>query len=156
LYFCMHISEPDWNMFKENNGKSENFNWSHKTILIVEDNLHNYLYLDAILKPTHVNILYAPDGAVAINITREHNDIDLILMDIRLPTVNGFDATRQIREFNPLIPVVALTACSMSNEKEECLSAGCNAYLSKPVSQENLIAVISNFFLLQPSSPKPR
>jgi len=134
-------------MFTESFEKEDSINWPDKTILIVEDNFHNYLYMQAVLERTDIKILYVSDGADAINTARQHQELDLILMDIRLPFVSGYEATRQIREFNPSIPIIAVTACSMSDEEEECKRAGCNAYLKKPVSQKELISVMSRYLI---------
>ena len=103
---------------------------SGKHILVVEDVESNYQYLVAVLKSTMVNIHWITDGNAAVDFCQNYPDIDMVFMDINLPGIDGYEATRRIREFKPDLPIVALTAYAMSGEKERSLDAGCNAYLA--------------------------
>ncbi len=118
--------------------------WHDKTILIVEDEHINYRYLQEILKKTNASILRAENGFEAIQTARD-NDIDLILMDIKLPVMDGYEATRQIREFNKDVPIIAQTAYVMSGEEEKTKEAGCNDYLTKPLRIKTVLETIAQF-----------
>ncbi|HKJ78664.1 MAG TPA: response regulator, partial [Prolixibacteraceae bacterium] len=72
-------------------------------------------------------------------------DLDLILMDLKMPKLDGINATKKIREFNKKIPIIAQTAYALAGDKEKALDAGCNDYISKPINKEELIGKIGNF-----------
>lgn len=124
--------------------KELEFNWEGKTILIAEDENSNFKYLVASFKKTRVNILRALNGNEAIDIYKS-NRIDLIIMDIKMPKMNGLEATKEIRKLNKDIPIIALTAFAMQNDAVICFEAGCNEYLSKPILQEKLFSVLSKY-----------
>ncbi len=118
--------------------------WHDKTILIVEDEHINFRYLQEILKKTQANILRAENGFEAIQTARD-NEVDLILMDIKLPVMDGYEATRQIREFNKDVPIIAQTAYVMSGEEEKTKEAGCNDYLTKPLRIKTVLETLAQF-----------
>jgi len=107
-------------------------------ILIAEDDSANYLFIESYLKRTRSEILWARDGKQLLEIFQAEPDLDLILMDLRMPNLNGIDATRLIRETNESIPVIALTAYAFEDDIQKSVEAGCNDYLSKPVKIEQL------------------
>jgi len=111
-----------------------------KKILIVEDDYSSRLYLNKILEKTGVIILNALDGEEAIFVATENPDIDIILMDIQLPVMDGYVATKRIREFRENIIIIAQTAYGLIGDKEKILNSGFNDYLIKPIYSENLIA----------------
>jgi CheY-like chemotaxis protein len=111
-------------------------------LLIAEDDEISDMLLTSILKPLCREILHARSGNEAISLCRENPDIDLILMDIRMPDMNGYDATRQIREFNTHVMIVAQTAHALTGDKEKALNAGCNYYLTKPIRKNDLEPII--------------
>jgi two-component system sensor histidine kinase/response regulator len=119
-------------------------NWSKKTILIAEDEDSNYKYLEIVLKKTKASLMWAKDGIEAIELCIKHKP-DLILMDIKMPNLDGLEATRVIKKTHPNIPVIAQTAFAMEHDKKLGLESGCNAYLSKPIKANVLIAAISEF-----------
>ncbi len=125
---------------------SNTFNWSNKTILIAEDEESNYRYLEMVINKTKANIVWAKDGIEAINLCKEHEP-DLILMDIKMPNMDGLEATREIKKTHPEIPIVAQTAYAMENDERMSLEAGCNAYLSKPIRATKLIETLSTFLM---------
>lgn len=117
------------------------------SILIAEDEEINYMYIETILQDIiklNCNILHAKDGREAIEICR-NNTIDLVLMDLKMPNLNGFLATKQIRKFNTEIPIIAQTAYSSIEDREEALAMGCNDFISKPIEKETLINIIDNY-----------
>ena len=111
-------------------------------ILIAEDEEINYLFLEIILKDEmklNCNILHAKNGLEAVKICENNPTIDFVLMDIKMPKMNGFEATKQIRISNPKLPIIALTAYSTSEDKEKAINAGCIDFVSKPINNEKLI-----------------
>lgn len=121
------------------NGGEKKFNWSQKTLLIAEDNDSDFALLEEILSVTYVQILRANNGADAIEIFKNHPEINLVLIDLSLPLVDGFVATRVIRQFNPNIPIVALTGLTHNADKIKAINAGCNDYISKPLDTNDLL-----------------
>jgi two-component system, cell cycle response regulator DivK len=110
-----------------------------KKILIVEDDLSSRLYLNKILEKTGAVIVNAGDGQEAVNVTISNPDIDIILMDIQLPVLDGYSALIKIREARPDVPVVAQTAYGLLGDKEKILNSGFNDYIIKPILSQNLI-----------------
>lgn len=121
-----------------------NQDWGDKVILVVEDVDTNKIFFDAALRRTNAKILWAKDGQQAIDLFNE-NKVDLVLMDLQLPVLDGYAATREIKKVNPEIPVIAQTAHVMSGEREKCMEAGCDDYLAKPIRLQILIETISKF-----------
>lgn len=118
-------------------------------ILYVEDNFQNYRLVMRMLKlekTDHYDVAQAPDGKSALSMAAEWIP-DLILMDINLPDIDGMEVTRRLKADPALghIPVVALTANAMVGDRERFLSAGCDAYLRKPISRDELRDVIGEF-----------
>lgn len=123
-----------------------NFNWNNKTILIAEDEDSNFRYLEMVLNKTKANVVWAKDGIEAVEKCKEVIP-DLILMDIKMPNMDGLEATREIKKTHPEIPIIAQTAYAMENDERMSLEAGCNAYLSKPIKANKLMEVLSTFLL---------
>ena len=119
-------------------------NWEDKVILVVEDVDTNKIFFDAALRKTKAKILWAKDGQEAIDMFKE-NEIDLVLMDLQLPIMDGYTATRKIKEIDKNIPIIAQTAHVMSGEREKCLEAGCDDYLAKPIRLQILMDTLSKF-----------
>jgi PAS domain S-box len=122
-----------------NSPEEKRFNWSQKTLLIAEDNDSDFALLEEILSVTYVQILRANNGADAIEIFKNHPEVNLVLVDLSLPLVDGFVATRVIRQFNPNIPIVALTGLTHNADKIKAINAGCNDYISKPLDTNDLL-----------------
>ena len=114
------------------------------TILIVEDEEVNYLYIDTLLEDFELNLntLHAKHGKEAIEMCKENSKIDLVLMDMKMPIMNGFEATKLIKEFRPNLPIVAQTAYSISSDRNKAFLAGCNDFISKPIKEEILEDII--------------
>lgn len=116
----------------------------NEKILIVEDNPQNMRLLAMALRAGNYTLLTAADGEEALDTAAKERP-DLIIMDMQLPKKNGFEATRILRgmpEFDH-VPIVALTAYAMKGDRERCIEAGCDAYLSKPVNTRELPGVIA-------------
>lgn len=120
-------------------------NWSEHKILIAEDEEYNFIYLHELLKETNVQILRAHNGSEAVDIFDSNENIDLILMDIKMPGINGFEATQIIKNKNKDIPIIAQTAYALSGDREKALEMGCDDYLSKPVKKELLLELIAHY-----------
>lgn len=118
------------------------FDFSNKTILIVEDVESSFELLKLLIEPTGAQTIRAIDGKQAVELCLYKPDIDLVLMDIHLPVMNGLEATRQIKKHRPGLPVVAQTAYALTDEKDACFEAGCDGYLSKPIRSSYLLPVI--------------
>src|SRR6056297_3044542 len=97
----------------------ENHNWSDRAILIAEDEKINYLFLKAVFEKSGARILWARNGQEAIDICQDHQGVDLVLMDLKMPVVDGNEATRQIKNNNPGIKIIAQTSFSYKNDRDE-------------------------------------
>ena len=120
---------------------------TNQTILVVEDEILNYLYINEILLETNAEILLAETGQEAIDICRKRSDINLILMDIKLPDINGLEATKQIKTFRKNLPIIAQTAYAMTSDKNNALNAGCVDYIAKPLNGKKLIELVEKYSL---------
>jgi signal transduction histidine kinase/CheY-like chemotaxis protein len=113
--------------------------------LIVEDDLFNCYYLEELFKQMGIQTITANNGSEAMKKFRESKNLDLILMDIRLPDINGLELTKIIKRENPSITVIAQTAYAASLDRTECLKAGCDDFISKPLSKNRLIEIVSKY-----------
>lgn len=119
--------------------------WETKTILIVEDEIDNHTYLEELLANSHAILLHAWNGEEAITQVIKHPEISLVLMDIKLSKMNGYEATRRIRVMRPSLPIIAQTAFAQSKDKQEALNAGCNNYISKPIDKIFLMNLLHQY-----------
>jgi CheY-like chemotaxis protein len=115
-------------------------------ILIAEDDENAEMYLRVITKSLSKEILTAETGFEAIEACRNNPDIDLILMDIQMPGMSGYEATREIRKFNKELIIIAQTAFALAGDREKALEAGCNDYITKPVNKEKMMQLIAKYF----------
>ncbi|MDY0342145.1 MAG: response regulator [Lentimicrobium sp.] len=111
-------------------------------ILVAEDEEANYKYVEKILKREGYDLLRATNGFEAVEYARLYDDIDLILMDIKMPVMNGVEATREIKILKPAIPIIATTAFAIPGDREVFLNAGCDDYIPKPIKPGILIQLI--------------
>lgn len=117
-----------------------------RTVLVVEDIPSQYLLLAAILQKKNYNVLRAVNGLEAVNMVKDQ-PIHIVLMDIEMPVMNGFTATREIRKFNSEIPIIAITASIFSSYEENAYSCGCNDFLAKPINLKSLITTVEKWSL---------
>ncbi len=115
-------------------------------ILIAEDDETSEILLDAVVKTFGKVILKARTGSEAVEACLNNPDIDLILMDIQMPGLNGYEATRQIRQLNKDIVIIAQTAFGLSGDREKAIEAGCNDYIAKPINNKQLLTLIQRYF----------
>lgn len=119
-------------------------------LLLVEDNIINQRLTKLILEKSGYKVITANNGQIAVDLYKTHREIRLILMDIQMPVLDGLSATHAIREYESssglrASPIIALTAHAMKGDKEKCIDAGCNNYLSKPIMLEDLVACIKKY-----------
>jgi PAS domain S-box-containing protein len=115
-------------------------------ILVAEDDENNFFYLNALLKyELDAKVIHASNGKEAVEMFKANPGIRLVLMDMKMPEVDGFEATRQIKQIKKDVPVIAVTAYAMSGDEERILAAGCDGYLSKPISKKSLRAKMAEF-----------
>ena len=129
--------------------KNEHFqqpiDWSYKKCLLVDDNKDVLIYLHRILIDTGVSVITARSGFEAIELIKAIPDIDVVLLDMQMPEMNGIEATKEIRKIRKNIPIIAQTAFIFEDDKDIILEAGCDACLIKPIKKEHLLAVMSEF-----------
>lgn len=107
------------------------------TILVAEDEDLNFMMVREMLKRLKVKVLRASNGQEAVDSAKE-NQVDLVLMDLKMPVMDGYEATRLIKEFKPTLTIIALTAYSLESDKEKALNSGCSDVIVKPINRENL------------------
>ncbi|MFZ1729104.1 MAG: PAS domain S-box protein [Bacteroidota bacterium] len=115
-------------------------------ILIAEDDEQSAKLLSYFLKPLTDDLFFASTGAAAVEICRSNPEIDLVLMDIKMPVMGGYSATRNIREFNKNVTIIAQTAYGLSEDRQKAIDAGCNDYISKPIKKNILFEMINHHF----------
>lgn len=111
-------------------------------ILIAEDDEPSYIYLSTILKAERCEVFHSTTGTQALEYCRNHPDTDLILMDIKMPGMDGYEATRRIREFNKHVVIIAQTGLALTDDRAKALAAGCNEYITKPINRKKLEELI--------------
>ncbi len=115
-------------------------------ILIAGDDETSDLLITAMLKKNNHEVLHVNTGNQAVETCRNISDFDLILMDIRMPGMGGYEATRQIRQFNKNVIIIAQTAYALAGDRQKAIDAGCNDYIAKPIDKEELIGLIQKYF----------
>jgi signal transduction histidine kinase/DNA-binding response OmpR family regulator len=124
---------------EQQNGLSDKSNQPQISgkVLVAEDNPSNQMLVELVLKKMGMESKVAQDGKIAVEML-ENEEFDIILMDMQMPNMNGYEATRQLRKKGCKLPIIALTAHAMTGDEQKCLDAGCDAYLSKPIKQKLL------------------
>jgi hypothetical protein len=120
-------------------------NWSSKKCLVVDDNKDMLIYLNRILLDTGATIITARSGLEAIELIKEFPDIDVVLLDMQMPEMNGIEATKEIRKIRKNLPIIAQTAFVFEDDKDIILEAGCDACLIKPIRKDQLLTVMTSF-----------
>jgi PAS domain S-box-containing protein len=124
---------------------NKDYNWHNKTILIAEDEENNIKMLKLVLQKTNVNIIHVQNGENVLRKCKELKEIDLVLMDIKMPKMNGLDATREIRKFNKKLPIIAFTAYAMPADQQNAKEAGCTDFIAKPIKKDLLLGKLDYF-----------
>jgi CheY-like chemotaxis protein/nitrogen-specific signal transduction histidine kinase len=126
------------------NRQFKHYDWQDKQILLVEDDVMSLKLLKSLLEGTSIKIITANDGYEVIKLLEE-NKIDLVLMDIQLPELNGFEATKQIKKTYKNIPVIAVSAYAMQGEIDKAKTVGCDLFISKPFNINHLLSSINDY-----------
>jgi CheY-like chemotaxis protein len=114
-------------------------------ILIAEDVESNFLYLKAVFSKLNANVFWAKNGLEVLDICEKEEIMDLVLMDLQMPEMNGYEATQILKQRYPDLPVVAQTAFAMSDDREKALDAGCDDYLAKPIKSKDLLSIAEKY-----------
>ncbi len=137
----MENNSTEWIMAKPD---YSNYKWENRVVLITEDEEVNFYYLKTIFKKTEAKIIRAKNGKEAVDIIRDHHgNIDLVLMDLNMPVMDGYEAMRIIKAQHPKIPIIAQTAYTLSEDRNKCMKAGFNDYISKPINRVALFRMVS-------------
>ncbi|MFN8254348.1 MAG: PAS domain S-box protein [Bacteroidales bacterium] len=145
FYFTIPFTSNYTTDFRSNNLETVNNLFQQINILIVEDDRNSMFYLKEILTSNSINLFFAANGKEALNVFSENPQINLILMDLKMPVMNGFEATKAIRKENQNVIIVAQTAFSAEQERKLAFNSGCNEYLTKPLNREVLFEMIKKF-----------
>ncbi len=119
---------------------------SQLNILLAEDDKISELLLRHTLKEYYNTLTKVNTGAEAVASVKENPHLDVVLMDIRMPEMDGLEATKKIREFNKKVIIIAQTAYGSAEDREQALEAGCNDHISKPISKQSLMNAFAKFF----------
>jgi len=121
------------------------YHWNNRVVLITEDEEVNFYYLKTLLQRANATVIRARNGKEAVDIITEHKGgIDLILMDLNMPVMDGYEAMRIIKSRHPSIPIIAQTAYTMNNDRNRCLKAGFNDYIAKPINRLALYRMVND------------
>lgn len=118
-------------------------------LLIAEDDDMNYLFFETILRNKFANIYRAENGQDAIELCKDYPSIGVVLMDIKMPRMDGLEATRQIKLFRKELPIIAVTAFAMHGDEKRIREAGCDDYLSKPVDKKKLVELLNKYLVIE-------
>lgn len=121
-----------------------------KKILVAEDEDFNFMLIEELLLGLNFSLIRAKNGLEAFEICKTDPNIDIVLMDIKMPVMNGYEATRQIKSIRPNLPIVALTAYAQKGDREKALSIGCDEYLAKPIVYDQLYTILIRYLEEQP------
>ncbi|HPT14865.1 MAG TPA: ATP-binding protein [Bacteroidales bacterium] len=128
-----------------NKSPAADYDWSEHTIMVAEDIDENYMLIEAAFRRTGVKMVHARDGLAAVNEAKSNDNISLILMDIQLPVMTGYEAIHNILLIKPEIPIISYTAYALPNEREKSLEAGCVDYVTKPMKAEFLLPLVNKY-----------
>lgn len=126
------------------------YKWKGKTILVVEDTETTTKYFLAAFRKTEATLLWADNGKKAIEIVENVDKLDVILMDLHMPVMNGLEATRRINQMKPEIPIIVQTAYVLSGEEEKSMQAGADGFMSKPIRLMELMKTVDEYLYRNP------
>ena len=122
---------------------TDSYDWQDKTILVAEDEPANVIYIEEVLKTTNAKVLKAKNGKEAVEIFKNQDNIDIIIMDIKMPEMDGYEATRIIKKINEKVPIISQSAYAMPGDIDKGLDSGMNDYLIKPVKPKVLLSILN-------------
>jgi len=130
--------------YLRNSRMQPEYDWNNRVVLITEDEEVNFFYLKTLLQKADAKVIRAKNGKEAVDIIRKYKGgIDLILMDLNMPVMDGYEAMRIIKSQHPSIPIIAQTAYTMNNDRHRCLEAGFNDYIAKPINRLALYRMVN-------------
>jgi CheY-like chemotaxis protein len=118
------------------------YNFIGKTILIAEDEAVSRFLFEKALKKTQANLFFVKNGSEAVQMVKDNQEIDAVIMDIRLPIMDGLEATSKIKKIIPELPVIIQSAYAMQTTREEAFESGCDDFITKPIKVETLLAIL--------------
>jgi CheY-like chemotaxis protein len=122
----------------------EQYRWNNRVVLITEDEEINFFFLKSIFRKTEARIIRAKNGQEAVDIIHDHGgEIDLILMDLNMPVMDGYEAMKIIKSRHPGIPIIAQTAYTLTEDRHKCMKAGFNDYIAKPINRAALFRLVN-------------
>jgi PAS domain S-box-containing protein len=125
--------------------KMESYNWEGKNVLIVEDDEGYFVFLEKILLQTKINITHVVTGDKAIEAIKSESIYDIVLMDVHIPVIDGYEATRQIKLLRPELPIIAQTANAMDEDYRRAIDSGCDDYIAKPINKQRLLRLMNQY-----------
>lgn len=146
IYFTLPYELNESKFVKAEENIENTFDWQNKVVLVADDIDVNYKLIEEILSPTKAKVLWAKDGKEAVDLCLNNDNIDLVLMDIRMPGMDGIEATQKIKEHKSELQIIGQTAFAHDNDREKCLNAGFDNYISKPIKIETLLTTINKVF----------
>ncbi len=146
FFFTLPLQHPDKPETEQvKTGDSVRMTEKNRVVLVVEDDETSFLYLKTVLSLEKIKVLHAASGQQAVDLCRQHPEINLVLMDLKLPGMNGLDATREIKKRYPQLPVVAQTAHAFSSDRQDAIQAGCDDFIPKPTSKKTLLETVNKY-----------
>jgi CheY-like chemotaxis protein len=133
---------------KPDNKQNQHFHNNRLSILVVEDNDDNFEFINEVLTQRKNNIVRASNGKEAVELAKKE-EFEMILMDLKMPELDGYEATRQIRLFNQEIPIIAITANAFYSDQEKAIKAGCDEFIPKPIDFDKLVQIVGKYSNLQ-------
>jgi PAS domain S-box-containing protein len=150
FYFVIPFNQPDQHKEKLRVYNTIPAGSCNKSIIVAEDNEMNFVLIRKILSMPGLNILHAIDGSKAVEMCKNYSSIDLVLMDIKMPVMDGFEATRKIKEIRPDVTIIAQTAYTLAGDVEKIIAAGCDDYIAKPINKDNLVSMVNTYLKYEP------
>lgn len=144
---------PNTPLMEEKESKHDSPPGQEGTILVAEDVIENFLLLKAMLTHYGLRVLHASNGKEAVRFCEEHPEIDLILMDLQMPELNGLEASRIIKSSHPDLPIIAVSGYSVGGERDLALEYGCSDLIAKPFSIRELISRVGRYVPLRNPPP---
>jgi len=140
---CRDLS---WHSSRGNLADSSALSFLHnKTILLVEDEESNYLLIKTIMKHSEATLLWAKNGKEGIELIDSHDEISLVIMDIKMPVMDGYEATRMSKILRPKLPVIAMTAHALYGDEEKAFESGFDNYIPKPINKALLFSILEQY-----------
>jgi len=147
VYFTIPYSKTNAINPSNINESDQQFKVLHGIILIVEDDINSFFLLEQIFERTQCSIVHAENGEIAVELVQKMPEITLILMDMKMPVMDGFEATRIIKKIRPSLPIIAQSAYAFGSEIDKIKSVGCDHYVSKPIKAADLLKIVSKYML---------